>query len=182
MAPADALDLPHGGVHVRGTVPQHDDVVGIVGNGEGDGAVFQTVALDEPQTDVPRGFMPLHYGEFQKIRSGDLHRAPAPLYFAHDFLGNDVAVQQADDLHEIGTGVQIEILFGKRRDMHRALHAGIGVNAAFEERFAAFRGEPSVFNDERRLEILQILHADNVRRISRAPARRNRAGGNIPPC
>src|SRR5699024_1543666 len=80
--------------HIQVVGPHHDDVVAVVGDGGGDGAAPEPVALEIADADVPGVLVPFHHGNFQNVpleihsggisavRGGDL-----PVYHPDDAPG-----------------------------------------------------------------------------------------------
>ena len=62
--------------HVRLVGPHHDDIMGIVGHGGGQGALGQSEPLDQSQAQVAGAVMPFHHGQFQNVLGG-VRRQPA---------------------------------------------------------------------------------------------------------
>ena len=62
--------------HVRLIGPHHDEIMGIVGHGGGQGALGQSESLDHSQTQVAGAVMPFHHGQLQEVLGGG-RRQPA---------------------------------------------------------------------------------------------------------
>ena len=68
-----ALDFFNGGEDVRVAGADDDNIMRIMGNGRGQSPLLQAKAGHQPQTDISRSPVPLHYRQLQDVPAGVRH-------------------------------------------------------------------------------------------------------------
>ena len=140
----------------------HDNVVGVVGDGCGHSAGFQTVALEKADADMMGVLVALHHGNLQHVI---LHVDPVGVAGVHR---GDLPVHHADDAP--GPGIR-KVL--RRQVLHMEGAVGpfgeIGVDGRGGEvlHHAVVHHQLALLEDSLDVEVLEVVDDDEVPQVAR---------------
>lgn len=150
--------------HVVIVAPGHNDVVRIVGDGEGDGAFFEAVTFEQADGDIAGQFMAFNYGHFDDVGRGigDKVACDVALNLRDGVFAEHTARLNFDHMDAIAFQGQTEAGFGEVFEVNGGLD-GMVVGAFDGQEIAAVAsGFAAIEEDLYGFEIPEVLHQGDV--------------------
>ena len=150
--------------HVVIVAPGHNDVVRIVGDGEGDGAFFEAVTFEQADGDIAGQLMTFDHGHFDDVGRGigDKVTCGVALNLRDGVFAEHTARLNFDDMDTIAFQGQAEAGFGEVFEVNGGLDGTVVGAFDGQEVAAVAGGFAAIEEDLNGFKIPEVLHQGDV--------------------